>query len=548
MEHIKTLIAQGSLIQKKYPRLWWKEFSDVLAALESISLQANRQIYGEQEIAAQLNALPIAPFESFGEYIKAKNISASGYRFPSLVKRERRVQKCPTCQSTNFDFNSTDRVYVCASCGTVVSKKQNSHLMTKDTNNEAKHITKQLNIVSGKLLNPPVHIKKVLPFIKIWFTERIHLYNWLQYSDGYESFINKLSKDEAIDEEWFRRFDEKLCSYTCFKLTCDEFYKLTELLQGYEGFINNMNSLPPQLQLEICTDYHNSHGILPLENDTHQYHNNTYDIGKYIIYWRTHDIHSNTNIKQALNKLFGMDITLPGLIFEFSDICGTKGNILRRFNYQQNYIFIIKEVYNIKLVSIMECDKQKIVEIMLDFNKYVKAIKSYEESSKNHNSCLWPVVLSLILSLPYYRCYADIIKILPFKSKSTILGIRENWSNYCIDKHEQLRLFKTTLRQTIETNDDTKTVVSNGEVDMGDIYGFINGTGHNWQDGDDDGYLKEKLNISDNTDAWWLQNDVDEIGDVPTRSPQISASESSDVSDDSDDLLCSDYANDILDL
>jgi len=529
LNKVNSLLSEAETIKIKHPQIWIPEFDELVAQLHEIKDLSNVDMPGASDRFSELGILKTG---TFGDYIKTKNVKAVGCKFGTVQKQAKRKKKCPQCECTETEWDSVNNIYICSNCKSTVGKKQNSQLVTKDTNNESKHISKQLNIISGTINNPPAHVLKVMPFIIKWFNEKQHLLKWLKYTNTYTKFINHYYKEigEKIDEEWFNQPViqglEHLCTYVEFKMICDEFYKLTLMVSEFNNFNSNISLLPDEQQIEICKRYYEKYKRLPARDEifecnlneiqnknkdktnnkkSEDINNKKYEIGKYIIHHMINDINSKTELKQHIEEIFNTKILLPGLIFEFIDVCGAKGNILKKYNYQQNYIFIIKQVYDVSLPQIVEADRQKIVELMIDFNRYVKEIKSNEEESKNHNACLWQVVLSLILSLHYYRCYADIINVLPTKSISTSLGIKENWSNYLIHNYDRLKFYITTLRTKVEKTSQATLTVSKKKVNMKKVFNFINGVGDNFDNDETDKYLKRKLNI--NVDkAEWAKN------------------------------------------
>lgn len=622
LDTINNLINQAECIKTKQPEIWTEEFDkDVKKLREIIKIYE----FNPNEAKSEFNLTVISQFNSFGDYVTSKAINAVGLKFSATTKTVSRNKRCPNCKGTDFEY--VQGTYACKNCGATVIKKKISQTNTKDNLDDAKHIMKQLNAISGRLLTPPAHITKVMPYVKEWFLDKSHLREWLIYSNRLELFFKKYEEitDEKIDISYFSIPIEpgvnNLCKYGVFKMFTDEFYLLTDRVSKYNAFISNMISLPQDLQLTICKSYVENklsiiaHYIcsnminpelvqketdpnlyktiilltnnmkqllleleyenfdeniintvlrkyiyeifetvkdetqnvilyeyikllLPLADETYIYENINYEIGKYIIHYQITDVKTETDFKKELCKIFYQNILLPGLTFEYSVLCGTKGNIPKKFNYQQNYIFIIKDVYKIELIPILESDKQTIINIMIDFNNYIKTCKT-TESGKKHNACLWQVALMFILELPYYRCYSDIIKILPIKSLSTIIHIKEYWTKYNIDNYEKLEKFRKTLRKTCSDTSESKTITYNGDVDVENVYDFINGTGKCYKNDEEDAYLKEKLNIKHDDDRKEWTKNVGMFEKVNESQDEAQSDESQsidfDSSDDSDE-------------
>ena len=524
---IERLLTEAEMIKNKKPtskrgnipnknEIWNEDCDEIVSTLQRI-----QSIYEFDPARASndFRALDISHYNSFGDYIKSKNVAAAGCKFSTTTKQTRKRKCCPHCLSTQFEYDNANGIYICSVCKSNVGKKQTNQPTTKDTNNESKHIIKQINIISGKLNNPPAQVIKIMPFINEWFVNKQHIYEWLQFSGRYKAFLDKYFEEEKveIDESFFKepiKYGIKnLCSYAVFKMFTDEFYALTDRVRNYNAFNSNIHRLPIEQQLEICKYYVSKNGQqLPPENYIIQFNNESFELGTYIVYWKINDIHFQNPIHQQLNQIFGQNIILPGLIFEYPEICGAKGKILQKYNYQQNYIFIIKDVYKIELTPIIEKDKQKIIEIMLDFNNFVKQIKS-EESNKKHNACLWQVVLMLVLKMPYYRCYSNIIPILPIKSIMTTLEIQEHWSFYRIVNYDKLKPYMTTLRTKVDNSTTAKTIISKGKVNVNNVIDFISGKGEYYGADKEDKYLEEKLHIVNKNEHKWTDEWIQKYQD-----------------------------------
>jgi hypothetical protein len=149
---------------------------------------------------------------------------------------------------------------------------------------------------------------------------------------------------------------------------------------------------------------------------------------------------------------------------------------------------------------------------------------------KKHNACLWQVVLMLVLRMPYYRCYSNIIQILPIKSLLTTLEIQENWSFYRIMNYDKLKPYLTTLRTKIDEQNTAKTIVTQGQINMKTVYDFINQTGEFYNHDDEDQYLKKKLHIKDKKHEW-----VNDVGLCYSDSDDDSHEDSHDEDDSHED-------------
>ena len=519
-DKITILISQGEQIKTTKPEIWLPQFDEDLKNLRKIY---NTYLIDPNDADNQFRKMIISQYSSFGEYVKSQNINAVKYKFAATLKESKRKKKCLNCGCTDFEYNGD--TYTCTKCGSTIIKKQGSQLVDKAGIDESKHILKQLNAISGKLQTPPANINKILPYVKMWFLNRSYLYNWLIYDGRLDEFKKKYEAISGIkiDDNYFKEEIkpgvENLCKYNIFKLYTDEFYTLTARIKDYMQYTSNMSILTEGQQFEICKMFYEINHRLPSDGETFKLVVNDginqsirdYEIGKYIIRKRITDINSKTEIKQCLNNLFGFDITLPGLMFEYELLCGSRGQIPMKFNYQQNYIFIVKDIYKLQLVNILEADKQDIINIMLKFNKFIKDTKKIE-TGKKHNSCLWQVILKFILEMPYFRCYSDIIKILPIKSYQTVAHIKEYWLTYKIINYKDLAKYENILRDKCVDTVKTITTTKNESVNVGAVLDAINQIGTEFGRYEEDKFFSDKLFINNDDD---FENfDLDKINQI----------------------------------
>jgi hypothetical protein len=225
------------------------------------------------------------------------------------------------------------------------------------------------------------------------------------------------------------------------------------------------------------------------------------------------DINCETEIKQKLNKLYSdlLDnkiyrgkYTLPGLMFNLDQICKKNKNFPKKFKYQQNHIYIVSNLYRIKPFNIPQNDKLLICDLIVDFNKYIKNRKK-ASSIKKSNAVLWNVSLKCVFMLPYFRCYKDIIEILPDKIEATTNTIMETWTLFKIVRPDLFNKYTTMKRDEVATTNDVQT---NSEItkadpnDINDVMNFINKTGGNYGEGLTDTYLKSKNGVADVKTEW----------------------------------------------
>lgn len=499
---IQNYISQGEKIRVQHPEIWSAKYDKDIKTLKKFVEHA---CLDDAKAYKDFINTDIAKYSTFGEYIRNSNIAAGKIRFPAAVKVKKTQKICRSCGSTEITIQ--DGTYVCKKCLTEIVSKSTTQLVAKENVDNSKHIMKQLKILTGEA-RPPISIQKILQYVKTWFLDKKYIKEWLTYTDKLEDWYKKY---EAItgsridstyfDEEIIRHIDH-LCNYKVFKMYTDVFYNLTNLVKHYDGFENNMSEISQEEQYDICVRYlgDSPDKAFPEENTIYEVEGMKYEIGKFITKQMITDVGAETDFKIRLEKLFGRDVRLPGLMFNYSELYEIKDNIPKKFAYQQNYIFIVHEIYNIRFYNILENDKQVMCDIMMDFNNYLKGLKK-DQSGRNHNSCLWQISLSCILRLPYFRCYSDIIKILPMKMSNTIAIINEAWNLYTILHYDELSKYRNILRKEIREEVNEVTTVKD-DMNTGELLDFINGTGVCYNSNSNDKYLKEKFNIKDSVHEW----------------------------------------------
>lgn len=505
---IQDYIDQGELIKYKNPKYWNESYDEIITELKEIADMS--RINGNDSINL-FNNLSISKFKTFGDYIKSVDIKASKAHFNIHHKVEKKKLICRHCGSNRVYLSKEEGLYVCKNCNCEIQNKVNTQLLAKETVDPSKHIVKQLNTLIGKV-NTPLSLNKILPYLKKWFLDRSYIKKYLNYVNQLDTWIDKYNKfsPKPLEENYFeikvKPEPESLTNYQIFKLYTDTFYNMTQLIKNYTLFVNNMSSLKNEKIIEICTEYYKKYKKIPKENEIYEYKNNKYEIGKYIISMLITDPHSETEFKQKLNQIFETDLVLPGLMFDFKKIYSSD-NIPKKFTYQQNYIFIIHYVYQIPYCNILESDKQIICDIMMSFNNYVKDIKS-KQSGKNHNSCLWQISLLYVFELPWFRCYKNLIKILPVKINNTASNIGELWVKFKISHYKELSKYSNTIRNTIQESVSKTKAVTTETVNGQKVLDFINQVGNNYG-GDHDKYLRSKHNIQEAKHDW--VHDVDMV-------------------------------------
>ena len=499
-------------------KIWLKEYDELINQLKDIIVLINDD---EQTAYNEFTSLKICKYNSFGDYIKATNPSAAKVTFNTRSKTIRKQLICRHCASTCIVVK--DGVYICTKCGAEIQNKSNTQLVAKEVSDNTKHIVKQLNALSGRI-NPPTSISKIMPWLKTWLTDRSYMKKFLEWSNTMEFFktqYEKLAEEELPVDFFEKKLKETLIlpEYSLYKLYTDMFYKLTEKAKEYNSYSSDMTKLQDAQIYEICEAYvkslkeKNEEIQIPKPGTMFEDHS----IGNYIASLMTTTL--DLPIKQKLQKLFDNDLIIPGLMFDYKTEYGCKNNTPKKFAYQQNYIFIIHRVYDIQTFDIIEEDKAFICETMNNFNTFIKEHK-HNQTGKHHNSCLWQLTLSQVLTLPYFRCYRGIIDVLPIKPSNTTIQIKEAWARYCVINHDKLKKYKTIIRDEIAKE---KITIINSEVDdvnYNEVLDFI-GCGGKYFNNDQDNYLREKLNVTETKHDWTSKYSYEQLSEIKRKTQDL---------------------------
>jgi hypothetical protein len=459
--------------------------------IDELSEISRRCLLEETDAANMFAASKLAKYSCFGDYINTitnnKYKVAYNTRLPTVAKKI----ICRHCSSEHVIVQ--DGVFICVKCGSEIMNKATSQLVAKEITDNSKHIMKQLNAITGKI-KPPNSITAILPMLKEWLTD--------------PKYINEFLNLGETDDKPLITFDvgeNSFPLYQEYKTYTDAFYTLTEKIKQFLALKSNMSNLDEEKILEICTKYIAEFGsvipdrrsvssdrrsVLPSPGDTYD----SYDIGNYI----NNLLVTENPIKPKLEKLFNQQIHLKGL--PKSTTIPPKFSPPKKFAYQQNYIFIIQSVYHVPSFDILDADQKLIIDLMDQFNLFIKNLKS-QKDSKQHNSCLWQLTLSNILSLPYFQCYKEVINILPIKPSNTSVNVKEAFSKFLIQKYDELKQYITTLRKTLPKDHIIYDINENEDVNQAELNSFLNNTGKHYTT-DNDSYLRNKLNTQQVDHDW----------------------------------------------
>jgi hypothetical protein len=125
-------------------------------------------------------------------------------------------------------------------------------------------------------------------------------------------------------------------------------------------------------------------------------------------------------------------------MFNFNEIYSQNENIPWKYNYQQEYAFIIHNAFNKPYVNILKSDKEDIVKIILKFNEYYKS-EIYRECGKFTNAPLYCCSLISVLELPKLSKYKGILELIPLKERSTYTNINAKWFKFVNDNYDFIK-------------------------------------------------------------------------------------------------------------
>jgi hypothetical protein len=410
----------------------------------------------------QFNQLPISKYESFAIYTKNTTSRAK------TTRQRRNLKKCENCGNME---SVKSEVLICSVCGTPLELKNKA--TNKINQDHTKHIYKQLDSIVGTK-KPPVNINKIIRFIKIWLTDLKFIRDWLEYSNKKQSWLK--SFNEHTDELNFdfdvvvRDSPENAWSYPVFKMFMDEFYLMLEEARNRSKITTNLDGLAPELIYEI---FQSVSGEIP---DTIVYKGCSYEAKQYLKQLSILVNAPETHIKSKIEKLFSIKISLPGLMFNFNEIYSKNENVPRKYNYQQEFAFIIHESFNKPYVNIPKSDKEAIFNIILKFNEYYKN-ECFKETGKHTNAPLYCCSLMSVLDLPCLSKYKEILTLIPMKDRSAYTNINTKWFKFINDNEEFIKQYiqgsapKTSANAVSEAASEEGTFAYNSCLD-GDCIDF----------------------------------------------------------------------------
>lgn len=461
---------------------WKAEYAVLLERLEDIL----DDTMGDINLAKKkFRDLDISHFESFSSYAyttdptlisSKKNVCE---RAKTLRAKRKTVMACPNCK---IPLVSIDQQLTCPQCGYTTCGKSGDGSGRSSTDNN-KHTIKQLDAVMGKK-KPPANILKIREYISIWLTNMKFIHDWLIDNNKLEWWMDhyygltKMHINESFFEQEFDRTPNNAWDYDVFKLFTDELYLLLEKAKRISKLpCSNMSALPKDEIVSIFQDHYNATGTLPsndeiyscveIDEDTGDESEVDYEIGLYVEQLKLIYDSSSDSVKTQLEQMYGKSLTLAGLMFNFNDVYDQSNNVPRKYNYQQEYMYIKHCTFNVPYANIDQQDQVSIIDIILRFNAYYKD-EMFRTKGKHCNAPLFCCTLVCVIQyLPYFGKYSYVEQCLPIKDKNTLANIKRNFFKFMCANSELIESFKNN--DSDKSNDDERRCNEYSETSGTDV-------------------------------------------------------------------------------
>jgi hypothetical protein len=443
MDLVKSLVNEIMKFKENFPDFYRDDYEELKEQLIEIIDISEDNV----EMALDMfNQTPIAVYKSFKKYAYSIDKSLTGvlrYQTESIksLRAKRKENRCPNCNEpmlgdtcNNCEFNNEQ-------------VKSN----VKVTSDNSRHIIKQLEALVGQK-NPPSNIIKISDHIITWLTDLHYIYDFIIASDKWEvfheEFEKSLDKNKRIkvSPEYFQQIIPRdrnhVWLYNTFKIFMNEFHSMLTIAKRLSQTpISNMNRLNNSQIVEVFLDW------IDVEDYSDHLYDvdcvfNGYEIGYYLTELRLIPYVEETHVKHELEEILGINLTMEGLMFNFNSVYSKSDKIPFKFNFQQEYIYILHITFHIDHVSIEQQDKEAIIELVLEFNNYSKA-EAYKVTKKNCNSPLYCITFERIFStLKYFKKYDAIIQYLPVKEHRTTDEISKKWFNFTQNRQDIVGKYK----------------------------------------------------------------------------------------------------------
>lgn len=410
----------------------------------------------------QFRALDISNYDSFSNYIYNKDIDIfkcrKGYiERTKLLRARRKGKTCPECHKA---LSSSSGVMVCKFCGYSSNTKNGAPDFRTGTDS-SKHTCKHIDAITGAK-KPPANIVKIIHYISTWLTDLKFIYRWLVDNHKLTNWIVKYKQitNESIGPTFFtkviERTEENVWDYNIYKLFTDEFYELLEKAKRYSKLkSSNMEALSQDERKRIITAYMKSGNIkkIPEPNVTFKFEDVEYEVGLFfntisLIGLSPSDLEDpiersteTIELIQWIWDTFHINAAMPGLMFNFNDIYCQSDNVPKRYNFTQEYAYILHETFHVSYIDITVQDKKAIMNLVLKFNDFYKK-HSLSANGRECNAPLFACTFMCILNqFPYFRKYRDAVKLQPIKDKNTSSRIRSEWFKFMNSNPDLMRTY-----------------------------------------------------------------------------------------------------------
>lgn len=501
------LIAEGEQIRasEKTQSIWQESFDTVLNSLYDIKDLSECNL---NEARERFSMMEISRCETFKDFMAMMSPEASRVfnKSGQRMKNIRTSSKAITCDSCGSQMKIEGDDAICLNQKCKIKKPLSEISSGKSISDKTKHLSDKLSIVTG-VKKPPRNVMNILSYLEVWLRNLTHLRDYLASKDATQKFLANYEK--VLHELTFRSNDENrrlqqrkdllyVTNPISGKLTlnldqseipqdakyaftfpeydlivtafCD---MLTECSRLYEDSYvkSHMEAYEIQENIEVMYAFWEKYGRIPVESETFTYNDKVYDIGNYCTYLK---LTYGEEYTETIKTLSGIEPIIPGLTFSFIGLAREKGGKTqitpKRYNFTENYGYIIQYVFAIPHITMDEHDKADILELVSLFDTFVAG------DSGNQNAPIYTIKLRLIFNLARFNKYRELNRYLPMKSNTSCNDrINKYWAKFIsIPPYDQLiRKYNTPVEevqappQQFETNFmETMIAKSIEEVDL----------------------------------------------------------------------------------
>jgi hypothetical protein len=435
---VSKFIYEIDEFREQFPDDFLNEYEELREQLEDIL-----EIFESNEVIAKknFNDMPLAKFDSFEKYVCQSN--------PSMLYKTGVVanDKVKTLRAKRKDL-------VCPMCGEPINENKcrnceydgdDGNVSTKNTSENTRHINKQFDAFIGSK-NPPSNIVKIIDVIKDWLLDLSHLYEFLKSTGRLKEFLKEIAKvntgeGDAIDVTWFDQTPTEPWNYNTFRLMMNEFHNMLEYCKRFSKYhISDVNAMDKESIVEMfCRWREQNETGTPKSDEIFE----GKEIGIYVAELMLLPNVDEDHIKNSIQEVLDDELSMPGLTFNFNQRYSKSDNIPWNFNFQQEFVYIIHETFQVPYINLTAQDKEAAIQLVLKFNEYCKN-ESYINTGKMRNSPLYCITVERIFnSLPYFWKYRGITRFLPMKDFRTVDEISKSWLNFMQENPELIGRYLT---------------------------------------------------------------------------------------------------------